>query len=131
MYNEHVIYVNTYDVDFAGHVSNISYLRWLEEMRLRLFDQYCPLKSFTDQGLCPVLASTEIKYKKPVRLYDQPLGKMWVSSVGRTSIVIEAEIYVGEVLTTTARHVGVFVDLEKTKPVAVPSSFLAAYEQSK
>jgi acyl-CoA thioester hydrolase len=31
------IRVRTYDIDSAGHVSNIVYLRWMEDMRLQIF----------------------------------------------------------------------------------------------
>lgn len=126
LYIEHNINVCTYDIDFAGHVSNIAYLRWLEDMRLHVFAQYCPLEQFLQMGMTPVLASTEIHYKKPIRLFDRPLGKMWVSDLGLSSMKIDAEIYVDGVLTTSARHVGVFVEMSKMKPVRVPQLFLEA-----
>lgn len=33
------LFVNTYDIDVAGHVNNIVYVRWLEDMRNELFSQ--------------------------------------------------------------------------------------------
>lgn len=128
LYIEHDIRVNTYDIDFAGHVSNTVYLCWLEEMRLKMFDIYCPLKQFIDRGVTPVLTSTEIHYKKPIKLFEKPLGKMWVSDLGLTTLTIEAEIYLGDTLTTRAKHVGVFVDMAKMKPIRVPKNFLQAVE---
>jgi acyl-CoA thioester hydrolase len=116
----HDINVSTYDIDFAGHVSNISYLRWLEDMRLKVFDVYFPLKNFLDDGITPVLASTEIHYKRPIRLFDNPHGVMWVSSMGNASLVMEAELTVDGAVTTKAKHVGVFIDLSTNKPVRIP-----------
>ena len=35
--------IRTYDIDFAGIVSNIVFIRWLEDLRLGLLDQAYPL----------------------------------------------------------------------------------------
>ena len=129
LYIEHDITVSTHEIDFAGHVSNIVYLRWLEDMRLKMFDVYCPLQSFMEAGQTPVLLSSEIRYHKPIRLFEKPRGKMWVSELTMTSLTIEAEIYLGETLTTSAKHVGVFVDIAKMRPVRVPKLFLNAMKK--
>ncbi len=126
LYLEREITVSTHEIDFAGHVSNIVYLRWLEDMRLKMFDIYCPLKQFVDNGVTPVLVSTEIHYHKPIRLFENPLVKMWLSDLGKTSLTIEAEIYLANALTTSAKHQGVFVDMQKMKPVRIPKLFLDA-----
>ena len=131
LYLEYDINVSTHDIDFAGHVSNIVYLRWLEDMRLKMFDLYCPLQDFMAEGKTPVLVSSEIHYHKPIRLFEKPRGKMWVSEVSLTTLTIDAEIYLGDAHCTTARHVGVFVDMAKMKPVRVPKTFheaLSRYE---
>ena len=119
--------VGTYDVDFAGHVSNISYLRWLEDMRLQLFDNYFPLKHFLDKGLIPVIAMTKIEYKKPIRLFDMPMGYMWIESLGAASIKIAADILVDSVLTTQAQHIAVFIDKTTSKPVKVPQEVVKSF----
>ncbi len=130
LYIEHDIFVSTYDIDFAGHVSNTVYLRWLEDMRLKMFDMYCPLQNFLADGMTPVLVSTEIHYKKAIRLFEKPVGKMWVSDRSMTTLTIQAEIYVDDSLCTMAEHVGVFVDMAKMKPIRMPKSFIHALERS-
>jgi acyl-CoA thioester hydrolase len=127
---DHEIRVCTYDIDFAGHVSNIVYLRWLEEMRLLLFDKYFPLKTFLDQGKTPVIASTYIEYKRPVRLFDKPCGVMWMSEVGKAKIIIEAEFYVADNITTIAKHTGVFVELATGRPIRVPDICVKLYREA-
>lgn len=131
LYIEHDIEIGTYDIDFAGHVSNIVYLRWLEDMRLKVFDVHCPLKEFLADGVTPVLVSTEIKYRAALKLFDKPRAMMWVSEVSRSSLTIEAEIYLNDKLCTWARHVGVFVDLNRDmKAIRLPERFLNAYRAS-
>ena len=121
---EHQIKICTYDIDFAGHVSNIAYLRWLEEMRLKMFDTFCPLENFIKNGVSPILLGTDIRYKRSLRLFDRPCARMWLADVGKVSLDIECEIFLDEVLTTTARHQGVFVELASGKPIRVPREFM-------
>lgn len=125
-YIESSIRVATYDIDFAGHVSNISYLRWLEDMRRTMFDQYASFKSFIERGTTPVLISTEIKYKKPIRLFDEPVGRMWISDLTKTSLIVDAEFCLNDIVTTTVRHAGVFIDLTTMKPIRLPRDFVDA-----
>ena len=42
-YYEQPLPIRTYDIDFAGIVSNIVFIRWLEDLRLGLMDQAYPL----------------------------------------------------------------------------------------
>ena len=118
---EHKIVVRTYDIDSAGHVSNIAYLRWLEDMRLELFEKYFPLRTFVDVGITPVIASTHIEYKRPIKLFDKPEATMWVSGMKSATMQIEAEIRVDLALTTVASHVGVFINLATGRPVRIPA----------
>jgi acyl-CoA thioester hydrolase len=127
---EAAIPVRTYDIDFAGHVSNIVYVRWLEDLRYLLFERHFSLQSLMDNGCTMVLKSTTVDYRHSIKLFDGVKAKMWVDSVSKVSITIKAEFYVGEVLTTTASHVGVFVDLEKLKPRRVPLDIIDKFNQS-
>ncbi|MBT4500790.1 MAG: hypothetical protein HOC74_23880 [Gemmatimonadetes bacterium] len=43
--------VRTYDIDFAGVVSNIVYLRWLEDLRLAALEACYPLERFLADSL--------------------------------------------------------------------------------
>ena len=60
--------VKTYDIDFAGHVSNIVYIRWLEDLRFALLEEYYPLADSMESGVAPVLTRTEIDYTSAIRL---------------------------------------------------------------
>ncbi len=48
----------TYDIDFAGHVSNIMYIRWLEDLRMMVLDRYLPLNTLMERGVAPVVVRT-------------------------------------------------------------------------
>jgi acyl-CoA thioester hydrolase len=114
-------------LDFAGIVSNIVYIRWLEDMRLKIMERYLPLDRMMAQAYCPTLASTEVQYKRALRLFDRPVGKMWIADVGRLRFTMQAEIYCNEQLATTATQVGFFVNPETLRPVAIPNEFWKVY----
>ncbi|MEW5959097.1 MAG: thioesterase family protein [Chloroflexota bacterium] len=122
--------VRTYDIDFAGLVSNIVYIRWLEDLRLQILAEYLPLEQQLAQGYGPVLVSTQIEYRHPIRLFDRPVGRMWLDKLGRTSWTAKAEILLDGRAAAVATQVGVFVDYTTLKPVAVPAELRARFEQS-
>lgn len=125
------ISIGTYDIDFAGHVSNIVYLRWMEDMRLKIFDEYFPLKQFMEAGLLPVIAASSIEYKRAIRLFDKPVAHMWLKEVRAASVIFNGEIIVDGQVTTTAAHTGVFVSATSMKPVRTPKIIVERFEQLK
>lgn len=51
--------VRTYDIDFAGVVSNIVYVRWLEDLRLAIVDAYFPLTQQRNTYVVDVIGHTD------------------------------------------------------------------------
>jgi len=124
------IKVRTYDIDSLGHVSNIVYLRWCEDMRLEIFDNNFPLSELMELGYAPVIASTNIEYKRAVKISDRPRGYMWISSVGNASFTFSGEILVDGQIATRVKHTGVFVDLQTMRPKKMPDLFLHKYQKA-
>jgi acyl-CoA thioester hydrolase len=114
--------VKTYDVDFAGIVSNLVYVRWLEDLRIKMLDEYLPLEPEFRQGRGPVLARTEIDYLRPLRFGDQAVGRMWLAGVRRASWSLQAEFTLHAQLVARAVQVGVFVDYRTLKALPVPDA---------
>lgn len=107
--------VNTYDIDVAGHVNNIVYLRWLEDMRNLLFSQFCPLKDLLEIGYYPMVAACEMKYKCSVKLFNRPVGKMFIKDYRRGIFYLKAEIKVAGRTAFTAEQKCVLVRLTDNK----------------
>jgi acyl-CoA thioester hydrolase len=114
------IKVKTYDIDFLGHVSNIVYLRWLEDLRLLMLERTLPLQRQIEAGLAPVLLHTDIHYRRPIRLSDSPVGRMWLSGMTAARLVLAAQIVVGGALAAEATQTGVLIDLKTGRPVRLP-----------
>ncbi|WP_036479585.1 thioesterase family protein [Myxosarcina sp. GI1] len=119
--------IQTYDIDFAGIVSNIVYIRWLEDLRLKILETYLPLDKLLRQGYCPIITSTQIEYKQSLRLGDRPIARMWMSKLSRVRCTLQAEIYLEERLVVTATQTGFFKDLNTMRPLAVPEPLRNAY----
>lgn len=115
--------VRTYDIDFVGIVSNIVYVRWLEDLRLQVLAEHFPLDhAMQTLGISPVLLETHIEYKRPVRLFDRLLGRMWLAEVGRARAILKAEFTVDGELRALARQTTCFIDLTSGRPVPTPTA---------
>ena len=114
----------TYDVDFAGIVSNIVYHRWMEDLRLAVLAQTAPVTALLEAGLVPTLVQTLVDFRAPLRLGERARGRQAVTSVGTTSFVFETELRRvpdGQVVAV-ARHTVVLVDLETGRPRPAPEA---------
>lgn len=118
------IFVGTYDIDFAGHVSNIVYLRWFEALRLQIFDKYYPLEELMGDGFLPIISAHYVEYKRAVNLFDKPTGHMWIDSIQGVRIKFKGEIRVGGELATYAEHTGIFIAKSTMKPVKIPQKIM-------
>ena len=115
----------TYDIDFAGVLSNITYTRWLEDLRHLFAAQVLPLGKAFENGITPALSRTEIDYLVPVRFSDQVQGTMWLEERGRARLVLGA-LFTSPAtggITARAKQRGVFVSLTTLRPVALPVEF--------
>jgi acyl-CoA thioester hydrolase len=117
-----------YDIDFNGHVNNIVYIRWLEDMRMVGFETIVPIKSCIEQGQLPVLIRTDIRYRRAVKMFDEPEGLLWVSRYTRTTFTIEAEILVAGECYADATQTGVFLNAKTGKPVRLPKAMIDRFQ---
>ena len=119
--------VRTYDIDFAAHVSNIVYIRWLEDLRLAVLENHYPLEHALREGLAPVLVRTAIEYKRAITIFDKPLGRMWVSGMTRVRGVFSAEFVVEGNVMAVAEQIGCFINLSNGRPVPIPKELHDKY----
>jgi acyl-CoA thioester hydrolase len=119
----------TFDIDFAGHVSNIAYIRWLEIGRLRLLaDAGLPITALLEQGLAPVLTRTEIDYRSPLRLGDAVHLSLWMEELRAASATLRFEITAGARLAASARQIGLFVSTATGRPRRLAPEVRARFE---
>ena len=119
--------LRTYDIDFAGIVSNIVFIRWLEDLRLGLLDQAYPLIQALAEGVAPILLATRISYRKPVTIADPLLGRIWVAGLSRVRWRLAAEFTVNGALHAEAEQEGLFMRLSTRRPIAIPEPIRRRY----
>ena len=112
--------IRTYDIDFAGIVSNLVFVRWLEDLRLGLMAQSYPLEEALADGVAPILLETRIRYLRPVVIGDRLVGRIRVAGLGRVRWRLAAEFRVAEALHAEAEQEGVFMRLATRRPIAIP-----------
>jgi acyl-CoA thioester hydrolase len=112
--------IRTYDIDFAGIVSNIVFVRWLEDLRLGLMAQSYPLLRALAEDVAPVLLDTRIRYRRPVMIGDPLVGRMRVAGLGRVRWQLAAEFAVEGRICAEAEQEGLFIRLSTRRPVAIP-----------
>jgi len=124
--------VYTFDIDFAGVVSNIHYLKWSEIWRLE-FGRRAGLAvpEMLKTGVLPLVRRQELNYHRPVRLGQSVSLEGWVERVGTSSLTLWLEmrdVATGE-LCCDNRQVLVMTDLRTQASVPIPPEMRARLEQ--
>lgn len=120
--------VQTYDIDFARHVNNAVYVRWLEDLRMELLRTYYPLERCIREDLSPVLAATHIVYERAITILDEPIARMWVCRMSTASFFLEAEFWVNDKRCAHATQRGAFLHLPTGRPVRVPAELTRLFK---
>ncbi|MEO9893261.1 thioesterase family protein [Aurantibacter sp.] len=131
MYCETPIQIHSYHIDGMNIVHNSIYVKWFEEIRMVFLDKFFPYAAMLAENFSPVIASTELSYKYPLRVFDKPIGKGWVEKIGRAKWILNFEIVTANKVHCTGRQVGYMVDLTRLKPVPIPEKLVAQYELEK
>jgi len=121
--------VTTYDIDIAGHLNNVVYVRWLEDLRRIFFDEHYPVKNLLSLNLYPVIASTNIKYKRQIKLFDKPKGFMWLEKIDRIILKLKAEFTVNGSVAAFAEQKCVIYNLETSQIVKPPEIIFHTFIQ--
>ena len=111
--------IKTYDIDIAGHVNNAVYVQWVEDLRTKLFNEYFNLPELIKKKLYPVVISTDILYKKFLKLFDKPVGVMKIESLNHGIFTLKAEISVAGEIVVSVKQKCVISDLEKSTMIKV------------
>ncbi len=107
--------IKTYDIDVAGHVNNIVYVRWLEDMRSRLLFARSPVSKLIERNLYPVVVSTQIRYRSQLTLTDKPRCIIWIESVKHGLMHLKAVFQKDDSRVATAEQDCVLMDLRTGK----------------
>jgi acyl-CoA thioester hydrolase len=113
-------HVKSYDVDYVGYVHNTVHIRWLEDLRVAMLAPHYSLEQCVKDGISPIITKTCIEYKRPLKLFDHVIGRVWVSKFEGVRWQVDHELVCRDALVATAEQSGIFISLQTHKPVPVP-----------
>jgi len=122
------------DIDAFGHVNNAHHLSYIEQARVRYFNDVVGGDwDWTKAGI--ILATAEVRYKQPILLHDRLRIYTRCSRIGGKSMELEYRLVnsgsEGEVLLAEARTVVVAYDYTSAKTTMVSEDWrvaILAYE---
>ena len=118
--------VYTFDIDFAGIVSNIVYLRWSEIWRLALLERIgLSVPEMMSTGVVPTMVRQELNYRRSMRLGETARLEGWIERIGRSSATLWLEMRearTGE-LCCDNRQVMVMVDGRTGASMPIPDEY--------
>jgi YbgC/YbaW family acyl-CoA thioester hydrolase len=109
--------IKPYDIDIARHVNNIVYIKWFEQLRTKLFNNYFNLQDLLSNNLYPVVISTNISYKKSLSLFDKPLGVISLVCYNHGIITLKVEIILAEKIAAYGEQKCVLMNLTTGKMI--------------
>jgi len=116
------IEIQGYDIDYGGVVSNIVYIRWMDDLRTALLKDHYSLELMAKNGLAPVVNKTHAHYKRPALFGDSLIAKIRITMLEKIRWEVQVEITKngGETVFTAVQS-GAFVNLKNGRPVPVPA----------
>jgi len=121
------------DIDFNGHVSNITYLGWMIDAATKHSESVgFSYKECLQLGGTWVAKSHNIEYKKPSFENDELQMETWVEEIGK---ILSIRRYVLTCPLDNARVCEgkterVFVDAKKMRPMKIPSEIVEGFENA-
>ncbi|MFC1742593.1 acyl-CoA thioesterase [Candidatus Riflebacteria bacterium] len=131
LFLDYPLTIQTYDVDMVGIVSNITYVRWLEDMRMSLLEKYYPMEKWWDRGITPILSRTDIHYRLPLHFGAKASGWMGMVELQYGKWILQALFFSGNTVHCNAQQEGYFVDAKKLKPIPIPDEFRMIFETNR
>jgi len=115
------------DIDQLGHVNNVVYLRWVQDLAIAHWQSKA---SAEDQArLLWVVVRHEIDYKRPALLGDEIVGRTWVGPASRRSFERHTEFRRAsdQRVGAKARTVWCPIDSQTGKPTDVSPEVRARF----
>jgi acyl-CoA thioester hydrolase len=107
------------DIDELGHVNNVNYLKWIQQVATAHWRSLAPASD--QERIVWVVLRHEIDYKKPAFRDDEIVAKTWVGGSTRISFERHTEILrlSDRTLLARARTVWCPIDAGSRKPTPV------------
>lgn len=116
-------------IDVNGHVNNVEYIRWMQEVAIRHTQHLGADVRAAAAGLIWVVRSHNIEYRLPAFEGDEIQLATWVDSVERVSSVRRYEFRRTDtdILLASGQTNWVCLNRESGRPAAIPERLMSMY----
>jgi len=113
------IEVDESDIDELGHVNNVVYVRWVQDVAVAHWRAAAPAKD--QENLRWVVMRHEIDYKRPAFVEDEIIAATWVGKASKLAFERHTELYraADRNLLVKARTLWCPIDVKTGKPTQV------------
>jgi acyl-CoA thioester hydrolase len=119
------------DIDFNGHVNNVTYLSWMIDAAVHHGKAVgTDYEECLKYGGTWVAKSHNIEYKKPAFENDTLQMKTWIEDIGKILSTRQYEITRPKdgALVCEGKTEWVFVDSKRFRPMKIPAEVIAGFE---
>ena len=116
------------DIDWLGHVSNLAYLRWVQDAA-RAHSTACGLADadYLSRGQSFVVRKHEIEYLRPAFAGDELTLETRVATMGAASSLRRTRVLRGEEVLVRAATDWAYIDIARGRVVRIPEEIKARF----
>jgi acyl-CoA thioester hydrolase len=119
---QHKIEISPADIDELGHVNNVVYLRWVQEVAAAHWEFSAP--SELKSKYAWVVLRHEIDYRSPAFLSDPITGLTWVGTHNGPKFDRYVKIQSESKVLAEAKTTWCLLDAKSFRPVRIPQEIL-------
>jgi len=110
------------DIDDMGHVNNVVYVRWLQEVAAAHWNHVAP--ATLKEKYAWVVLRHEIEYKQPAFLKDQITGHTWVGDYHGARFDRFVRLTRGLTLLAEAKTTWCLLEAKRLRPMRIPKEII-------
>lgn len=122
------ILVGEADIDEIGHVNNVTYVRWVQDVATAHWNAAAPEEDRA--RVLWVVLRHEIDYRQAAYAGDRIVARTWVGAASRVRFERFTEIVRDGVVLAEARTMWCSIDAETKRPVAVSQALRQIFSAS-
>ena len=119
---QHRIDIRSEDIDVLGHVNNVVYVRWVQEVAEAHWENVAP--SDVKAKYVWVVLRHEIDYKNPAFLKDEITGFTWVGEHNGARFERFVKIQCESKVLAEAKTTWCLLDAKSLRPIRIPDEIL-------
>ena len=118
----HILSVAPSDIDAMGHVNNVVYVRWVQEVAAAHWNHTA--SEAMQAKYAWVVLRHEIDYKNPAFLNDEVTGLTWVGDYSGARFDRFVKLMANNKVLAEARTTWCLLDAKSLRPIRIPEEII-------